>query len=461
VIAHFSTIAQVPVLSQPGPFRFERYPSDALSSHDTEASVNNTQSTQIEDSKMAVPIYNPSMWVIEQHYVKPGMTPQEQKRYADQQIAAHEFQKEQNRKEILEANNALDELRIDYEFPFEDLPEKRNYAFAFGELNRMIRGETPANIETAVFLVERAFDPTLNYAAFDEQLNKSALVIGLKMQQDKIAPNDNLGKIMTTFKFFADTISVATKGETRITTYPKAYDFEDFWGRQDYRKMFVSKLLKEGSGQCHSLPLLFLIICEKIHAEAHLAFAPNHSFVKFQDKKMKWHNIELTSNMLASDHFLIESGYIKAEAMRNRIYLEPLSKREVVIQCLNDLAMSYEKKYGYDEFVRECASTALSYNSNSLTARQILANYYNALGAYVIYQYKKKGLTREQFEADPIAKRIVSNAQNESTEIDNLGYADMPPEAYAHWLNSIQKEAMRQRHSNEVKVLGAMIELKK
>lgn len=455
----FAAFAQIPVIKEPQAYQFEFYPNTILKSNPSTTFNNQSLNPPTHYAPTSnAQVYNPSMWMIEKHYVPSGLSPQEQVRYADEQIRLHELEKKQRQSKLDEAKAIFDDLHIDYELPFEALPEKQIYASAFIEIENMLSGKQPLNLERAVFLVEHAFDPSINFAEFNGQLNKSANIIGLKMQQDKISLLDNLGKIMTTFKFFADTISVAAKGETRITSYPKTYDFEDFWGRQDHRKMFVSKLLKEGSGQCHSMPLMFLLLCEKIGADAHLAFAPNHSYIKFQDKRGKWHNLELTNAMLASDHFMVESGYVKAEAIQNKIYMEPLTKKQVVVQCLNDLASGYQKKYGYDPFVKECSNTSLRYDSKSLTARQTLANYYISLSNYVAYQYKAKGLSKNQFDQDEQALAIIKATEKAMQDVVNLGYADMPPEAYEAWLNSIQKEVNKQQHSNEIKILGGLIE---
>ena len=80
--------------------------------------------------------------------------------------------------------------------------------------------------------------------------------------------------------------------------------------------MFVQKLLVTGKGQCNSLPKLYLILAEEIGAEAHLALSPNHSYIKFPDDEGNWHNIELTNNMLTTDAFILNSGYVKAEAIQ-------------------------------------------------------------------------------------------------------------------------------------------------
>lgn len=387
--------------------------------------------------------------------------PQNQHLQGDRDIQRLKSQQLQQQAFMDEVDAAFAEVHIDYRFPTNDDPDKKYYHDALSYFRRTLEGIEPLNLEAAVFIVEHAFDPALNYTDFNQQLTKATNVIGLKMQQDRISATDNVGKIMTTFKYVSDTISVSSlKQEATITSYPKAYDFEDFWGVQDHRKMFVSKLMQKGNGQCHSLPLYFLILCERMNANAHLAFAPNHSFIKFQDKRGGWHNIELTNGMLASDHFMVESGYVKAEAIQNRIYLEPLTKKETIVQCLNDLALGYLKKFGYDQFVLECADLAMQHDSNSLSAHQIKANYFMMLDKYVQYQYRAKGLKRDSYKKDKEASAIVSEAISQNTIIEQLGYSEMPPEIYVAWLKSAQKESMKQQHQKEVKVLGGMIEKK-
>lgn len=380
--------------------------------------------------------------------------------YTDELIRQQQ-RKELHEKIIAEGSAELDATHIEYELPFKDAPEKNGYYRAFDYLHKVLDGVEPLNLEKAVFQTESAFDPSLQFNEFDALINKSVSVIGLKMQADRISPDDNVGKIMTAFRFMADTITVrAPKSESTITTYPKTYDFEDFWGRQDYRKMFVSKLLKEGTGQCHSLPLYFLILCEKMKAEASLAFAPNHSFIKFKDKRGAWHNMELTNGILASDHFMIESGYIKAEAIQSKIYLQPLTKKEVIVQCLNDLALGYTRKYGYDRFVHSCASLALDHDFNSLAAHQINANYQMTLDKYILYQYKTKHILQEAYDQDGKAKAIRESAIGANKFIEKLGFTEIPPNVYAAWLKSARSAAAKQQHNKEVKVLGGMIEVK-
>jgi len=437
--AAIAVVGQAPIKIEPQLFQINVYPNTGISAYPTRPTP-------------TIPVYSPGLG---------AASPEEQRRYAEEDIRQHRIQMAERQRQIDEASSEIDAMHIDHQFPFNNLPEKKLYFDALHYFEKVLNDEEPISLEASVFFVEHAYDPSLSYDEFSKQLGTAANVIGLKMQQDKISPNDNVGKIMTAFRFMSDTISVYSKNtETKITTYPKTYDFDDFWGRQNYKKMFVSKLMKEGNGQCHSLPLYFLILCERIHADANLAFAPNHSFIKFKDKRGSWHNMELTNGMLASDHFMVESGYIKAEALQSKIYLQPLTKKQAIVQCVNDLALGYIKKFGYDMFVQKCTTLAIDHDTYSLSAHQINANYFMTLDSYIQYQYKVKGISKEVYLGDEKAKTIHECATGANKFIEKLGYTDMPQNVYEAWLKSAQNEANKQRHAKEVKVLGGMMEIK-
>ena len=148
--------------------------------------------------------------------------------------------------------------------------------------------------------------------------------------------------------------------------YLYKYDFDDYEGGTDYSKMFVTKLMLNRTGQCHSLPLLFLVLAQQFGANAYLSFSPNHSFIRFKDDKGKMRNIELTNHMLTSDAFVIGSGYVKSEALKSKIYLDTFTIRQAIAECFVDLAHGYVAKNCYDDFVLKCTDEALKYIPNDI-----------------------------------------------------------------------------------------------
>jgi hypothetical protein len=391
--------------------------------------------------------------------INPGTNQKDQYKYIMNEVDNFNKQNSYRDQLVAEANTELERNIVHYEFEMASGQGTQNFYSAYSELKKMIEGEIKMDLKRAVFLVEHAYDTTLDYQDFNRQINEAIAIISEKMKQDKMNPADNTAKVMSIFQYMSDTITIYSSAlEKKITSYPKAYDFEDFWGRQDYRKMFVSKALRSGSGQCHSLPLLFLVIAQEIKADANLSFSPNHSFVKFKDKRGNWHNLELTNGMLASDHFMVQSGYIKAEALQSKIFLEPISKQQTIVQCLNDLTLGYIKKYGYDKFVKASTNLALSHYPNSISAHQINANYFAALSKLILYQYKQRSWGKEMLEQDQKAMTIINSAVGATKHIEKLGYSDMPEDAYEAWLKSIQNEATKQLHLKEVRGLNGMIE---
>lgn len=355
---------------------------------------------------------------------------------------------------INEAIDASKNGNIVYSIEGKNVPGRELFHSALNELNLMLENKSPLSIKRAVFLSEYAYDPSLNWVDFEKSISDMATHVGYYMQENGYDKNDNSAKNLAIFNFFNDTITANHPSEEHpISSYPLLYDFEDFWGKQDASKMFVSKLIRDGTGQCHSLPLLYLIIAEEIGAEAHLAFAPNHSYIKIQDKFGDWYNIELTTHSLTSDQFIMQTGFVKSAAILNRIYLNPLSKQEVVAQCVNDLVLNYVRKFGYEEFILNGTSVAHYFGSNSISTHLINHNYYQALLQSIIHQYQQNGLSERQFSEDEEAMYVYHQMMGSRELIDNLGYADMPPDMYEKWLNSVRDEGRKQEHMNKMRTL--------
>lgn len=301
------------------------------------------------------------------------------------------------------------------------------------------------NLKQAVFTIENAyFEGKLDYKKFDKEIQNLVTIAKLKAAQDGYDWNNPLTRNIMLFRVIADTLKVKLPSqEGYITSYPMRYDFDDYMGDHDWSKMFVSKLLSSKSGQCHSLPLLYLILCEETGTEANLAFAPSHLYAKFKDPSGNWHNLELTNGRIVSDAFMFGSGYITAEALKNHIYMEPLTRRQAIAYCLVDLAEGYTQKYGYDRFVLQCVDATLKYHPTSISARQVKANYQGRRFEYVVNQVGRPhpDLLKRRY---PEVYQLLEERNQTYQYLDASGYQEMPGQAYLEWLNSVNKEKEKQ-----------------
>ena len=369
-------------------------------------------------------------------------------------------QYEQDKREIQQRNpelyqklyGELETEPIQYDLPSQsNIPSTEYYRKAASQINNMLNGKEPMSLKKAIFAIESAYlEERLDYQKFNNEIQKLVNIAKLKATQDGYDWRNPQTRNIMLFRAMADTLTVKSPSlEGNITSYPMQYDFDDYMGGEDWTKMFVSKLLASQSGQCHSMPLLYLILCEETNTPANLAFSPSHTYAKFKDQSGNWHNLEMTNGRIVSDAYIIGSGYITAQALKNRIYMEPLTTRQTIAQCMADLGKGYIKKYGYDSFVSQCADTTLKYDPTNIFARQLKSDYQTLRFEYVVNQIGRPhpDILKAQY---PKVYQLLEERNQTYQYIDNSGYQEMPAQAYQEWLNAVNKEKEKQEHQGQM-----------
>ena len=441
LICYHKSVGQIVTIEIPEPYSFEDVRSTIGQVGINPNQNTNTSYSSIANSPLKTSVYNPSAWMIHKYLVSP-----------EEDLRQYELEKLKSQETLRDAYETIAENRINYSFPPPNSQLHQRFEIAFSELSKMLSGESPMEITKAVALVEGAYDPRVRYSDLKQQVQNLAYLSTYTMKQKKLPVEDNLAKIMSIFHVMADTTVFEVPGEeTKMTFYPLLYDFEDAWGREDYTKMFVSKLLMNGTGNCSSLPRLFLMVAEELGAEASLAFAPQHTYVKFQDQFGEWHNVELTNQMLTTDDHIMEYGWVKSEAVRSGIYMTPISKRELIAHSISELAMAHYKIFGNTSFTEKCTDLTLQHSPNSITAHQINANYYTDLMKYVTSQYRAKGWTSERLKADNRAVNIYQMMASSYQKIDDLGFSEVPEELYNQWIKAMNNESNRQESRTKLR----------
>ena len=156
---------------------------------------------------------------------------------------------------------------------------------------------------------------------------------------------------------------------------------------------------------------------------------------------------------MTNNHYAT-SSYIKAEALRNRIYLEPLDKKQTIAYQLLHLARGYYKKYGLDDFYLKCVNSVPQYVPNGVEALKMRASYYQNLLIHSAKLLNKPDL--QSFgNLQPLANKILDRLEMYYEEIDNLGYEETPDVIYEHWLQSIEKQKI-ESEKNKIILLDAI-----
>ncbi|WP_281322077.1 hypothetical protein [Flavobacterium aestivum] len=377
----------------------------------------------------------------------------------DEQIKREFEQNEKQRKEILsQVESDINELSVvNYNLP--SLSNQKGTKYYRDVYDKMLALNIENySVKDLNFQIENAyFENKLDKAEFDKTIKQTGKFIIAKMKELNYDTNSNTAKNFMLFEFFSQTLQLKGFKEKH---FPLKYDFEDNWGRKDWSKMFVTKLLRTGTGQCHSMPFLYLILAEEIGAKAYLSFSPNHSYIKFQDEKSKWYNLELTNGMFTVSSFILNNGFIRAEAMQNKIYMQNLSKQELLSQFYTDLALGYLHRFGYDDFVEKVANKALELYPKNINANMVKANYNTVRFKYVMKQLginpeKKQEL--QQIKNYPQAIVLLNETNGQYQKIDDLGFQLMPAEAYEKWLGSLKEAKNKQENETFKKQFKGLV----
>ncbi|MFS4474619.1 hypothetical protein [Chryseobacterium sp. T20] len=327
------------------------------------------------------------------------------------------------------------------------LSDRKGTDFYYRAFDNLMKFDPESySITDAVFLVENAYNNNdRNFqSAYQTQIQKATNMIRQQMKRSAIDDSDNVAKNLAIFKYFAQD----TKQNGKVIHKAIKYDFEDYMGAKDYSKMFVSKLMKTNTGQCHSMPLLYLMLAEQIGAEAFLVVSPNHSYIRFKDGDGEVLSVELTNGMFSANSFVLNSGYIKAEALKNKLYMQNLSKREVLSQTYVDLASGYIHKFGYDEFVAKVLGKALELNPNNINATLWKSNtdqmrFMQACNRVNIDPENKEQL--QKIRNYPLLENQFLEIKTGFDYIDQSGFAQMPAEQYEQWLGSLKTTENKQK----------------
>jgi hypothetical protein len=377
-----------------------------------------------------------------------GVTPQiqQQNQMLIQQSMQQGQQRRMQQQQIMaEIENDMKPKTIRYGFPDQShVAGTEHFRNAFAEIDQMLKGERPLSLKRAVFLTENAYlDNRMEYDWFGHDISNDVEVINALIEQagyDKGTPTAKkwaLQQLMSDTIYFRD-----GNGNLTHTHLPYQYDFEDPWGKEDWTKQFVLKLTRSGKGQCRSLPLLYLILAEELGVEAWLSYSPSHSYIKVKDGKGNLLNYETTNGYYTTDVWVQSSGYIKAEALRSGIYMDTMSRKEVVAATLADLAKGYAIKYGFDQFVLDCLDKALEYSPNNVYALQLRSDYQTYLFFYVLDQLGRPPV--EKLPNYPKAYELFLKMHEIYGQVDAIGFEQMPERVYQKWLQSFETESKKQ-----------------
>ena len=297
---------------------------------------------------------------------------------------------------------------------------QKYYDIALNEITSMLDGKQSLNIARAVFLAEWAYlDGRPDYQVYCDTINAAANFIQKFIRANQMEKYKT-GKNMALIEYFFNPYS--GNGYKPFT-----YDFQDTDGAEDFTKQFVTKVMQTHTGQCRSLPMYYRILAEAIGAEAYIAYAPAHVFIRYRNEdKMypeDWVNVELTTHQITPEFWIKENFEISDRTIENKVYLYPLTAKETVASQLADLAFGYWNKYKiYDNFTLNCVNKSLEYYPQNPKALMIKAK---SIEAALMNHLKLNGNLIDEYTT-----YFDEQLLDVSKQLEKLGWKPMSEELF-------------------------------
>lgn len=222
---------------------------------------------------------------------------------------------------------------------------------------------------------------------------------------------------------------------------PFSYDLDDPLGRVPANKR-LDTYLRTRKGNCVSMPILFVILGQRLGLPVALATAPSHVMVKFaDDTQQAWVNIEATQGGFKFDSSYERDTHISPLALQNDIYLRPLLPREGVGVIASTLMEHYARQKNADALL-EVAELALAANPKDTVA---LIQKGNAYYLQLQDRYTKRYPNPADIPADKVEdyQRLSQGNLALFDQAERLGWAPWTPDQEAAYLQTIEQEKSR------------------
>ena len=196
------------------------------------------------------------------------------------------------------------------------------------------------------------------------------------------------------------------------------------------KNRFLTGLIDSKKGSCITLPLLYVILAQRLGLPMYPVLAPSHIFVRYVGKTPV--NIETTTNgRMISDEKYIEDFLIPPQSISSGAYMKRLTYKEYLSELIMVNAIEHF-------FRRNKTEKGLQYIDLAIKIRPSTPELYQVKGKMnldLYNKYQREGkLTK--------SNKYLSISNKMRREVKRLGYVHLRKEKY---LKKIQKQKGRQR----------------
>jgi regulator of sirC expression with transglutaminase-like and TPR domain len=227
---------------------------------------------------------------------------------------------------------------------------------------------------------------------------------------------------------------------------PFVYDLKD---DLNPKAKLLSVYLATRKGNCISMPLLFVILGQKLEIPVTITTAPAHLYVKFRGDNGNWYGVETTSGggWANDDWQKKQIPRLTDKAIANGIYLQPLTKKETAVVIADSLLEHYENQHSVEANKARVKLALLQidhYPKNVVAMVHMYFGYRELRQQLFVERYPKPSdIPRELW---PQFEQIEGDSMYWGNKAKSLGYMGSTPQMDAAYRERIR----RARAGNEI-----------
>lgn len=284
--------------------------------------------------------------------------------------------------------------------------------------------EQGIDLARAKLAIDRMIDPSIEVESTLTQLDKMAQEI-----KAMLPANASSRLTLDALRYHIYQPTAWNQGR------PFQYDLDDPYGR-NVRNKLMPTYLATRKGNCVSMPLLFIILGQKLGLDVTASLAPNHVFVQWRDTDGKLYNLETTSGAgFTRDLWMRQQFSMTDEALKSGIYMRPLSKKETVAVMAGTLLEFYGQQ-GRQEPLRALAVLLQQYSPRDVS---FMLHQHAALLGIRHQEFVRRYPTPRDIPEDKRARFIELESQVKALydRAFALGWRPLDESAEARYKNTI------------------------
>lgn len=200
--------------------------------------------------------------------------------------------------------------------------------------------DSQIDLGRAKLTIDGIIDPDIDVAANLKEID--SIVEKIKFNLSHGSSNDEKLAALRAYLYMP-----GEWNDYRVYSYDLAYPL----GKNIHEKLLPTYMATR-KGNCVSMPLLFVVLGQRLGLNVTAALAPMHVFVKYRNDTGEWINLEATSGAnSARDVWIRQQNPMTDEAIANGIYMRPLSRRETVAAMALTLTEYYSEQHQFQKTI--------------------------------------------------------------------------------------------------------------